>query len=141
MKLYCFNEDGYFEKIENGGKPAGIAITMPAKFFEEGVYTTETFDRMMAIGNERGDFIWGQTISAIPQLEVEYVYLVFGGRVQYRLSILNYEKNATKQFDDGGIIRVFENKNWVNLCAPIVKAPFDFYMRGFQGFRYVDYLF
>lgn len=140
MKLYCFNDTPYFEKVENGGMPAGILITMPAKFFEE-AYTPDTFTRIMAIGNEREDFVWGQTISAIPTLEVEYVYLVFGGKVQYRLSILNYERNVTKRFDDEAVTRVFENKNWVNLCAPIVKAPSDFFMRGFQGFRYADFIF
>jgi len=140
MKLYIFDKDGYFEKRENYGKPSGIAITVPARFFDEYPGGEKQFRYIIGLLNESG-MKWGQTISGIPKLEVDYVYLVFGGKVKYRCSIHSFEKNVSKEFGDGGIVRCFNNKNWVNLIGPVEKAPSDFWMKGFQGFRYMDFIF
>lgn len=121
-------------------KPEGILITMPVRFFSDYPGGEPQFRAIMDKLN-KVDIPWGQTISSIPKHEVLYCYLVFGGKVQYRLNIMSYEKGTSKEFNDGGIIRVFRNKNWVNLCAPIIPAPIDIPMRGFQGFRYTEFLF
>jgi hypothetical protein len=122
--------------------PEGIIITMPLRFFDDYPHGEAGYRRIVEYMNVKEDIVWGQTISGIPKVEVPYCYICFGGFVQYRFQIVNYEKNATKEFNDGGIIRVFENKNWVNLCAPVVKAPKEkFPQRGFQGFRYTPLLF
>ncbi|HET6991016.1 MAG TPA: hypothetical protein VFJ43_06815 [Bacteroidia bacterium] len=84
---------------------------------------------------------WGQTIANIPTIDVLWCYIVFNGMVQYRMNIVNFERNASKEFNDGGIIRVFNNKNWINLTGPVIKAPREIPWKGFQGFRYTEMLF
>ena len=123
-------------------KPEGIIITMPSKFFDEYPNGEAGYRRIVESMNRFDDVMWGQTISAIPKHEVLYCYICFGGYVQYRFNIVDFEKSVSKEFNDGGIIRVFKNKNWVNLCGPVVKAKdCEFAMKGFQGFRYTNILF
>lgn len=123
-------------------KPDGIIITMPARFFQEYPGGEATYRRIVETMNVREEVIWGNTIANIPSVEVAYCYICFAGYVQYRFSIVDFEKNTSKEFSDGGIVRVFHNKNWVNLCAPVVKAPKEkFPQKGFQGFRYTPFLF
>lgn len=122
-------------------KPEGIIITMPEKFFAEYPGGEAQFRHIMEAMNHHDTIVWGNTIANIPQHEVLYCYLCFKGFVQYRLNILDYERNVSKQFSDGGIVRVFSNKNWVNLCGPVIPAPRQIPRTGFQGFRYTHLLF
>lgn len=114
---------------------------MPTRFFKEYPGGESSFRRIIERLNYSDVFKWGNTIASIPKQEVPYCYLVFGGKVQYRTEILEYERNKTMTFYDGGIERVFTNKNWIWLRGPVERAPRQIPMRGFQGFRYCDYLF
>ena len=117
-----------------------IIITVPEKFFREYPGGESQFKEIMN-RVDQGLTTWGQTISGIPKQEVQFVYLCYRGKIQLRLTLLNFEKNCSKSFGDGGIIRNFRNKNWANLCGPVVWAERDFPQRGFQGFRYTEFLF
>lgn len=114
---------------------------MPARFFDLYPGGEKQFRHIMDMVDKHDTITWGQTISNIPKQPVIHCYLVFSGKVQYRLTIIDFEKNVSKEFNDGGLIRVFNNKNWANLCGPVIAAPFDIPMKGFQGFRYTDDLF
>lgn len=127
---------------EKMNQPEGILITMPAKFFQEYPGGKEQYCYILERMNENDRIIWGNTISSIPKLPVVYCYICYDGYVRYRLNIVDFEKNTSKDFNDGGLIRIFKNKNWVNLTGPVVKAPEgEFPKKGFQGFRYVQKLF
>lgn len=142
IKLYDFSKGSTFTKKESFDLPYGIAITVPIRFFEEGRYTRETFARfMLGHMNQKEDAIWYQTICAIPKLDVGFVYLVIDGIVMYRLSIVEYLRNQSITFYDCDQLKSFEKKNWVTLCGPVIKAPHNFLMRGFQGFRYTSEIF
>lgn len=79
--------------------------------------------------------------SGIPRVVVPYCYLVFSGKVQYRCDIKGYGKNVTQEFNDTGITRVMHNCNLVYIHGPVIAAPHDIPMKGFQGIRYTELLF
>lgn len=123
--------------------PEGILLTLPVAFFEDRQWTTETFkpyfERLMA----KEDIVWNFKLTNLPKHDVAWVYFVFGGFVQYRLNLVEYERNVSKVFNDApdGHPRSFPACNWVIASGPARPAPFDIPMRGFQGFRYTQKLF
>jgi len=89
-----------------------------------------------------GSYQWMQFCgSGVPAKEVEFCYLVWDGKVQYRLTVTRYVKNHTGKFSDGGVERSYKNRNMVIMTGQCVKAPFEIPMKGFQGFRYTEFLF
>jgi hypothetical protein len=122
-------------------RPEGILLTMPERFFQHYPGGLDQYRKILEGMNETDKYTWGNTIANIPSIEVPYCFLVFGGKVQYRTEIVGYQRNITREYSDGGITRIFENKNWVDLQGPVIKAPFDIPMKGFRGFRYTSLLF
>lgn len=89
-----------------------------------------------------GEYQWMQFCgSGLPKVKCEFCYLVFDGKVKYRLTVEDYIANRTGEFDDGGITRTFSNRNMVVMTGPVLKTPFDIDMKGFQGFRYTEFIF
>lgn len=89
-----------------------------------------------------GTYQWMQFCgSGVPARKVEFCYLIWDGKVQYRLLVEEYQKNITGKFADGGVVRSFDNRNLVILTGPCIKAPHNIPMKGFQGFRYSQFLF
>jgi hypothetical protein len=123
--------------------PEGIMITMPVAFFEDRKMNieqfTEVFERFMAMD----DGLWNFKLTNLPKHDVAYVYIVFDKKVQYRVNLVQYERNVSKQFKDShdGKVRKFPSCNWVILCGPAVKPPHEWPQKGFQGFRYTTKLF
>ena len=89
-----------------------------------------------------GSYQWMQFCgSGVPAKEVEFCYLVWDGKVQYRLSVVEYQKKITGKFADGGVVRSFKNRNLVIMSGPCIKAPYNIPQKGFQGIRYTEFLF
>jgi hypothetical protein len=127
---------------EKHNNPEGILITMPERFFDEYPGGEDTFRRIIEALEHLPTPVWGNTISSIPKLPVVYCYICFRGYIQYRLNIMEFRSGESREYHDGGIVRVFKNKNWVDLTGPVVKAPDGMFpKKGFQGFRYVKKLF
>ena len=122
-------------------KPDGIIVTMPEAFFKE--YDQNRFElEMKAMNEPDSEMIWYRVMKNLPTIEVLYCYLVYNGKVMWRTNIAGVERNVTKSFPrPKGGIRTFENANMLMLCGPTLKAPGDFPMKGFQGFRYTQQLF
>jgi hypothetical protein len=121
--------------------PIGIILTMPVAFFKETGHTSQTLlDQFMRVLNEDDDGLWYFLKKSLPTQDFLYVYIVWDGRVQVRANLFKLERGTTYRFCDtpGGKWRTFENKNWIILCGPVVKAPKDIAMKGFQGFRYTS---
>lgn len=124
------------------GKIEAILITVPAKFFKEYPGGEKQFRKILEGLNKTDAYQWGNTCGAgIPKIPVKYCYLVFQGKIQYRTEIARFERNKSMEFNDGGITRVFRHKNWVWLQGPVERAPRDIPRKGFQGFRYSEWLF
>lgn len=127
-------------------KHEGVIVTMPLRFFRE---YPGGFDRFLSImrslNHPASNIVWNQTISAKPKQEVQFCYLCVAGEVRYRLDIDGYEEGDKAFVDycpDGSqVIREHRNKKWVRLRGPFVEAPSPIPMKGFQGFRYCEYLF
>lgn len=124
------------------GKIEAILITVPAKFFKEYPGGEVQFRNVIERMNVTDRYRWGNTCgSGIPKIPVKFCYLVFGGKVQYRTEIFGFDRKRSMTFNDGGIRRTFERKNWVWLQGPVERAPRDIPRKGFQGFRYSGWLF
>lgn len=127
---------------ERTNNPDGILITFPAALLKEYPGGEKMIRRVLERSCGEEQIVWGNTISALPKLPVIYCYVCFLGFIQYRLNIVQFRANETRSYDDGGIIREFEDKNWVDLGGPVIKAPEgEFPKKGFQGFRYIQKIF
>lgn len=119
--------------------PIGIILTMPKQWFDETGHTPDTcLDAMMKCMNEEEE-TWLFLKHNLPVLDFLYVYVVFDKKVQLRCNLSHLERGKSYGWADtpDGKERLFFNKNWIVLCGPAVKAPYEIAMQGFQGFRYV----
>lgn len=92
--------------------------------------------------NDGDPYQWMQFCgSGIPKIKVQYCYVIWGGKVQYRCDIKEFMADITGDFSDGGVVRSFHNRNLCVLHGPTIRAPYDIPMKGFQGFRYSPFLF
>jgi hypothetical protein len=123
--------------------PEGIALTLPVAFFQDRGMSYAEFEKMFVRYMRRDDAIMNFRLTNLPLHDVAYVYLIFDGFLQYRANLVMYERNTAKEFNDApdGKIRSFPPSNWVLFTGPVIKAPHDIPMKGFQGFRYTTKLF
>jgi hypothetical protein len=119
--------------------PIGIILTMPRAFFEDRKMTEEAFCKSFERYMQRDDALWNYKKKLLPTEDVAFVYLVWGGKVQFRCNFVCYERNVSKAFDDSwdGKTRSFPGANWIILTGPAVRPPREIPMKGFQGHRYV----
>lgn len=123
--------------------PEGIALTLPLQFFNDRGWTYASFEKMFE-KYMAGEFsLWNYRLTNLPLHDVAWVYLIFDGFIQFRLNMVQYERDVSKVFKDGPDkkVREFPNANWVILAGPAVKPPHDWPQKGFQGFRYTTKLF
>lgn len=119
-----------------------IAVTLPKDFFNTRSGGRERFDRDME-NVDSGNSTWHHTICSKPKVEPEFLYFVHNGSILLRMTVLKFEGQKTKNFmQEDGSVTTYANKRWVICCGPVVWAPKGKYpMKGFQGFRYVEFLF
>lgn len=102
-------------------------------------FHSQFHDRLNADDNA----YWLTSITGIPgrygDMVGHYCYIIAENKILYRAMIGMFKDGGHYDFDDGRFW-VFSKKVMV-LTAPIIKAPEEIHMRGFQGFRYVDQLF
>lgn len=115
--------------------PIGIIVTLPKKFFEEqnhSAYLKELQD----VNNK--DHVWYRVCKNLPVHDVLYVYTIIDNKLHHRAQFAGVERNKNYRFSrPGGQWREFKNANAILTCGPVVMAPHDIKMKGFQGFRYV----
>lgn len=118
----------------------GIIVTLPARFFVE--YTMERYKRDLENMSQDETFIWYRVMKNLPKQDFLYVYTIYEGKVQHRTNFAGLERNKTMTFSrpEGGT-RTFKNANAILLAGPVIMAPYDIPMKGFQGFRYTAKLF
>lgn len=123
--------------------PEGIVLTLPVVFFDDRNTTIPKFMKMFERFMKKEDSLWNFRLTNLPTKEIAWVYLLFAGKIHYRLNFVQYERNVAKVFNDSPdrIVRSFPPSNWVIMCGPPLKAPCEFPFKGFQGFRYAADLF
>lgn len=130
-------------------KPDAIIITLPVKFFDTYPGGEEKFERVLK-QVDAGNMVWFNTIGGgVPALEVEFVYMVIGGRIRYRFTALEFLAKKHVVVDDVGDskerVEFFSGtgkpRNWVKLGGPVIEPDRLYERKGFQGFRYTEFLF
>lgn len=120
--------------------PEAIIMTYPSSCLKN-EYEQQLFARMMmGYMNTVEDAVWHQKCKNKPKHDVLYLYFIVLGKIKYRLNVMgwNHGTPITLNFTDGQ-----REVTWprLELCGPVLQAPEDIQMRGFQGFRYTDKLF
>lgn len=123
--------------------PEGIMLTLPVQFFQDRGTDVKTFTEMFERFMRRDDALWNFRLTNLPTRDIAWVYLVWDKQVQFRLNFVQYERNTSKYFNDSpdGKIRSFPSANWVIMCGPAIRPPYEWPQKGFQGFRYTTKLF
>jgi hypothetical protein len=134
-------------KSKRTTKEEAIAVTWSQQMLNEGFGNEAEFRKAFEEINNTEDGCWLQKMNCRPTQDVLYCFIIIAGKVAYRCNISHYNMTGEpirirkpgdpKSFSNHQVIR------WkhVVLTGPIIKAPKDIEMRGFQGFRYVPVLF
>lgn len=85
--------------------------------------------------------VWLNKCTNKPKHEVQYVYIIVGGKVRYRLLYAGWQPGIPTEINTTAS-QSFSTREWVwwpriVLAGPVVLAPREIPMRGFQGFRYL----
>jgi hypothetical protein len=121
------------------GKVEAVMLTLSKGFFKEYPGGEDAVRKSIEHMNDSDKWVWNMTCGGgIPKIETEFVYIIFDNKVQYRANVVCFKKKETMTFSDG---RCLENKNWIVIQGPIIKAPHDIPQKGFQGFRYSPFIF
>lgn len=87
-------------------------------------------------GNDGSCFLF--TLSSVPKYDVLHFYLLYDGFIRYRGNIAKFEGPRTIVFPGR---RVVKGRAWAWITGPVIPAPGEIPMKGFQGFRYTEGLF
>lgn len=119
--------------------PIGLITTFSQQMIE---YNGGKFSFMRSFlaCMDDSDNTWLHRSKNKPRFDILYAYIIIAGKLRYRVNYVGY--------DTGPAIIYRINHQWqINwprmiLAGPLVKAPYEIKMQGFQGFRYVyDELF
>ena len=123
--------------------PEAIILTMPVAFFKDRDMDQDAFGEYFERFMRSEDALWNYKKHTLPTQEIIWVYLVWNGKVQFRLNFVEYQRNKSKTFTDAydGKAREFPKMNWIILSGPAIPAPYDIPMKGFQGHRYTKKIF
>jgi hypothetical protein len=121
-------------------KPEALIITYPAALLKKhGGY--RAFRTGMLEMNRHPDACWLQRCRNRPRHSVLYVYVVVGGRLKFRLNLVEWDNGTPVEAmrPDGTMMLT----TWPRLVlsGPVIEAPERIPMRGFQGFRYTNELY
>lgn len=116
-------------------KPVGIIKHLPPAW--EKASGGIEFIRSISLAINSGKANWHMSFAVKPRLEVIYLYVAFGGFVQFRVNIMDYKGGIGKMNMYGG---EFLAAWWAICTGPMVFPPSPIPMRGFRGFRYTEAL-
>lgn len=119
--------------------PEGIVITWSKEMIEEGYGNLRRFIQHFKECMDNPDSWWLQKCKNKPKHDVLYVYIIYAGRVRYRVQFAGWERGNTEVYDGFGPKAVDWSR--VIMTGPLVEAPIPIYQKGFQGFRYSTKLF
>lgn len=114
--------------------PVAIIVTLPAKYFEDHNHAKY----LQELSENDKNHIWYRVCKNVPVYDFLYVYTVVDNKVNHRANFIGIEHNVDYRFTkkDGGT-KVFIAAKAIVTCGPVIMAPHEIPMRGFQGFRYI----
>lgn len=111
---------------------------MPVSWVKRLPNGLEAWEKVFMKMNDIEDNYWIFNLSGKPRYEVLYFYLLIAGKVTYRANIIGYEDGKTIKCYTG---EYRHGRIWIQVGAPVIKAAEPVEMKGFQGFRYTEFLF
>lgn len=118
--------------------PIAIIVTLPKRFFEE--QNHEAYLKELQDVHDY-DHVWYRVCKNLPIHDVAYVYTIIDNKIHHRAQFAGVERNKDYRFTrPDGKWREFKSANAILTCGPVVMAPEEIIMKGFQGFRYVTEL-
>lgn len=113
-------------------RPTGIIRTLPSLYGDASVGAKNYQRSIKLLEAEKIPAIY-IALSAMPKIEVLYMYLLVDGEIQVRLNIVGYEPGDARECWDKTIR---QPKFWVECTGPVSRPLEPIKRRGFQGFRY-----
>jgi hypothetical protein len=121
-------------------KHDSIIIAVPEKAIKDIPGGSAALSRTLENLHLTQENVWPYTVNNVPEY-VLFAYVAFNGKIRYRMNIIGHEKDTTKKIDYGGSFRMFENRNWILLSGPAIKAPTVIPYVGYYGFKFTERLF
>lgn len=117
-------------------QPVGIILTVSRGMYEANGYRhwLKNFLDCMTCDECHYSFRAGGKVKT----EVQYIYLIIGGKIRFRIYFGGSSGSQTRDFDDG---RSMWAKAWIFGAGPVTRPPQSIKMKGFQGFRYTHEIF
>jgi hypothetical protein len=112
-------------------KPAIIMCLTP-EYIKDKMGSEEKLHERFALYGGTDSWTWHLPIRSVPSKHLKHCYLVFSGKVQYKLSIIGYMPVENKALS--------HNKYMLKLCNP-KKATRIIPRANFISFQYTDELF
>lgn len=113
-------------------RPTGIIRTLPSLYGDASIGAKNYQRSIKHLEAEKIPAIY-IALSAMPKIEVLYIYLLVDGEVQVRLNIAGFQPGDARECWDKTIR---QPKYWVECAGPVSRPLEPIKMRGFQGFRY-----
>lgn len=125
--------------------PEAIIVTFGQAMMSRGGKTSPAaFERYFLSIMREEDSIWYHKSKNKPLQDVAFAYIIMDNYLQWRVNYIGHEKGdltVFKPIGDEGEEAVQISWPRMVFCGPIVNAPEDIPMQGFQGFRYTHKLF
>lgn len=122
--------------MKPGERPTGIIRTLPSLYGDESVGAKRFQKSIESMEKGRLDSIL-IALQAIPKYDVLHLYLLIDGEIVVRVNIADYIPGYQAECWDKTIR---QPKFWAVCSAPVSRPPEPIKRRGFQGFRYTEYL-
>lgn len=85
---------------DQGLLPDAVVLTLPVKFFQDRGWSYAEFEKYFERFMSNENNVWNFRLTNLPKQGVAWVYLIFEGHIQYRLNLVQYERNVSKVFYD-----------------------------------------
>src|SRR5579863_8756265 len=95
---------GFF--LDRAGNPSTYRVktdTNPGYTYNKNLFIANCMERISDLFErymQKEDSLWNYRKTQLPTEEVAWVYLVWAGKIQFRLNFVQYERGVAKVFDD-----------------------------------------
>ena len=112
--------------------PTGIIRTLPSLYADPKSPGCRQYRATMSRMERDADATMAIALAQQPKQDVLHLYLVIGGRIDARFTLVCYESGDQRECWDRTIR---QPKVWA-ICAGLERPPHEIPYKGFQGMRY-----
>lgn len=115
----------------------GIIKCMPHKFIYEEYGYDRFINHFVVRPNKNDNACFIFSLSGVPRYDVLHFYLLYDGMIRYRANIIKFDGPGTIILPN----KILTARAFVWTSGPVIAAPREIPMKGFQGFRYTTHIF